>query len=67
VNVTVPPNTTATLVLPAASEKTATEGGAPLGQAQGVRRVGAPAGQVLLELVPGTYEFKSSLTTIGKL
>jgi alpha-L-rhamnosidase len=67
VNVTIPPNTTATLALPAASEKTATEGGAPLGQAKGVRRVGAPAGEVLLELVPGTYEFKSGLTAIGEL
>ena len=34
-NVTVPPNTTATLYLPTADAKTATEGGQPLAQAKG--------------------------------
>jgi alpha-L-rhamnosidase len=60
-NVTVPPNTTATLYLPTSDAKTATEGGEPLAQAKGVKQAGAQSGAVVLDLQPGAYEFKSNL------
>ncbi len=60
-NVTVPPNTTATLYLPTADAKTVTEGGQSLAQAKGVKQAGAESGVVVLDLQSGTYEFKSTL------
>jgi hypothetical protein len=60
-NVTVPVNTTATLYLPTADAKTATESGQSLSQAKGVKQTAAQPGQVTLELQPGAYEFKSAL------
>ena len=60
-NVTVPPNTTATLLLPVGDGKTATESGQPLSAAKGVRQTTVQAGQATLELQPGAYEFKSAL------
>ena len=65
-NVTIPPNTTATVFLPAADEKTATEGGQALAEAKGVTPIGAQPGHVILELQPGSYEFQSSLVS-GRL
>jgi len=65
--VTVPPNTTATLFLPTSDEKTATEGGRPLGEAEGVKRLDAHGGHLKLKLQPGRYEFKSSLAVVGAL
>jgi alpha-L-rhamnosidase len=65
-NVTVPPNTTATLYLPTADEKTATEGGRPLSEAKGVKTISPRAGNLELELQPGTYEFVSSLAFVNK-
>jgi alpha-L-rhamnosidase len=59
--VTVPPNTTATLFLPTADAKTATESGRPWSQAFGVRRTAAERRSLTLELQPGRYEFKSQL------
>jgi len=58
-NVTVPPNTTAAAILPTADEKTVTEGGQPLAKAKGVEPISSQTGQVILELQPGVYEFKS--------
>ncbi len=66
-NVTVPPNTTATLHLPTANEKTVIESNQPLEKANGVKRVGAQPGQLLLELQPGGYEFKSALAAANRL
>jgi len=60
-NVTVPPNTVATTYLPTAGEKTVTESGQPLGQAKGIRQTATQPGQVVLELEPGSYEFRSAL------
>jgi alpha-L-rhamnosidase len=65
-NVTVPPNTTATLYLPATDAKTATEGGQPLSQAKGMKQMATQPGQMTLELQPGRYEFKSSLASQGR-
>lgn len=66
-NVTIPPNTTATLYLPTADAKTATESGQSLSEAKGVRQTATQPGQVSLELQPGTYEFKSSLASLSRL
>jgi alpha-L-rhamnosidase len=65
-NVTVPPNTTATLYLPTTDEKTATEGGRPLSEAKGVKTISPQADDLELELQPGTYEFVSSLAFVNK-
>ncbi|MBN1505546.1 MAG: family 78 glycoside hydrolase catalytic domain [Sedimentisphaerales bacterium] len=66
-SVMVPPNTAATLCLPAADEQTVTEGGQPLGKAEGVGPVTAQPGRLLLELQSGAYEFRSSLVTARRL
>jgi alpha-L-rhamnosidase len=66
-HVTVPPNTTATLYLPAANEGSAAEGGRSLSEAQGLTRIGAQDGHVIVNLQPGRYEFSSSLTVWGRL
>ena len=66
-NVTVPPNTTATLLLPTADAKTISEGGAELSRAQGLRHVRTADGCAVIELTPGRYAFKSSLAVVGKL
>ncbi len=60
-NVAVPPNTTATLYLPTVDAKTATEGGRPLSQAQSVKQASTQSGEVVLDVQPGAYEFKSNL------
>jgi alpha-L-rhamnosidase len=65
--VTVPPNTTASALVPTADEKTITESGRPLAQAKGIKPVNAKSGQVVLELEPGTYEFQSTLSIPRKL
>ena len=65
--VTVPPNTTATLYLPTADEKTVTESGAPLAEAQGLQPAGLQTGHLRIELQPGAYTFRSTLVGLGKL
>ena len=55
---TVPPNTTATLRLPAQNEyQTMLESGIPAKQAQGVKYVGFQNGHQVYELGSGTYHF----------
>ncbi len=66
-NVTVPPNTTATLYLPTADEKAVTEGNQPLAQAKGIKSLTAQRGQLMLELQSGSYEFISSLSAPNRL
>jgi alpha-L-rhamnosidase len=65
-NVTVPPNTTATLYLPTADANTATESGRPLAEAKGVKQGTAQSGEAVLELRPGAYEFQSSLMSFDE-
>lgn len=60
-SVTIPANTTATVVLPAASAETVTEGGKPANKAEGVRLVGMKDGAAVCEIGSGTYQFKSTL------
>jgi len=66
-NVTVPPNTAATLYLPTADEETATESGQPLAKAKGVKPAGLDAGHLKIELQPGSYTFRGTLAVLGKL
>lgn len=54
---TVPPNTTARLVLPAPSPGAVTEGGRPASQADGVTFVGHESGKAVYRLASGSYEF----------
>ncbi len=55
---TVPPNTWATLRLPAKNLKQLTEGGRKLKKAAGIRILSAQEGQVQLEILSGSYEFR---------
>jgi len=57
---TVPPNASARVRIPAASESAVTEGGQPLAQAVGVRFVKVDGPDVLLEVGAGTYKFRAS-------
>jgi alpha-L-rhamnosidase len=66
-NATVPPNTTAILYLPTASEKTVTEGNQPPAKAKGIKPLATQPGRLLLELEPGSYEFKSNLAAANRL
>jgi alpha-L-rhamnosidase len=66
-NVSIPPNTTATLFLPKADEKHVSEGGRPLTEAPGIERAQTDAGDLMLRLQPGSYEFQSPLTALRKL
>jgi len=66
-NVTVPPNTTATLHLPTADERSITESNQSLAKANGIKRAGTGVGLIVLDLQPGSYEFKSSLAAVSRL
>jgi alpha-L-rhamnosidase len=55
--VTVPANTTATLYLPAASDKGITESGKPAVKAKGVKFIGMEHGKAIYELASGNYQF----------
>lgn len=56
--VAIPPNTTATLVLPNALQDRVTEKGIRLGEAEGVRIVALHENRVTLDLESGTYQFR---------
>lgn len=58
---TVPANTTATLYLPAASEKGITEGGQPVKQSKGVTFIKFENGKAVYKLVSGSYSFQTAL------
>ncbi|MCC7360815.1 MAG: glycoside hydrolase family 78 protein [Anaerolineales bacterium] len=57
VSVTLPPNTTGEVRLPVADPAAVTEGGQPLAQAAGVTAVRAEAGEVVVVVGAGSYEF----------
>ncbi len=65
-NVTVPPNTMATLYLPTADAKSVTESGRALAQARGLRPVRNENDCTVVELAPGGYAFRSSLAVVQK-
>jgi alpha-L-rhamnosidase len=54
---TVPGNTTATLYLPAASEKAVKESGKDAGKAKGITFIKYENGKAVYELKSGSYEF----------
>jgi alpha-L-rhamnosidase len=66
-NVTVPPNTTATLILPTKDEEAVTENSRSLAEAPGVEHAGTESGNMRIELEPGAYTFTSSLAVLGTL
>jgi len=59
-NVTVPPNTTATVYVPAKEAARVTEGAKPAGQAEGVRFLRMEEGAAVYEVESGQYRFVSS-------
>lgn len=57
--VTLPPNTTATLYLPATEGSPVTESGQPVEQSKGVTFLGREGDRAVLALLSGSYEFES--------
>jgi alpha-L-rhamnosidase len=55
--VSVPPNVTATVIVPGATASSVTEGGMPLAKARGVRVIGARAGGLAVRVASGRYSF----------
>jgi alpha-L-rhamnosidase len=58
-SVTVPPNSTATLLLPAADASAIRESGRPLAASPGVKSAGLHGGRAVLQLQAGTYHFQA--------
>lgn len=58
VNLEVPPNTTALVVLPAAKDDRITEGGGDAARAEGVQRQAAPDGEARFRVGGGRYRFE---------
>ena len=58
-NITIPPNITATVYVPAKSAETVTEEGKSAGRESGIRFVRAEDGVCIFEVDSGRYEFKS--------
>lgn len=59
--ITIPPNTTATVCVPAASPDTVTEGRSPAVEARGVKSFRQESGVAVFELESGRYHFLSSI------
>jgi alpha-L-rhamnosidase len=57
--VTVPPNTSATLHLPTGPRGSITEGGKPAAEATGLKSLGLEGGWASFEAAPGRYSFES--------
>jgi len=60
-NVTIPPNTTATLYLPAKDAAGVTESGKPLAQAGGVKFLRMQDSTAVLDVSSGIYQFQATL------
>lgn len=58
-NVTVPPNTSATLAIPASTVESITEGGQPLSLKRGVKTLGMEGDRAVLRVLSGSYHFVS--------
>ena len=61
-DVTVPANTYATLVLPSSDSRTVTESGRPVAKAVGIRNVKPHTSDLTCDLGGGTYHFRTMLT-----
>jgi alpha-L-rhamnosidase len=57
--VTIPPNTAATVHVPAASADTVTEGGAPAARSAGVSFLRTEGDRAVFEIGSGSYVFRS--------
>lgn len=57
-HITIPANTTATVLLPVSDAGQAREGGKPLSETAGVRLIGVEKGKVKLEAGSGSYQFE---------
>ena len=60
-NLTVPPNTTATVYVPAQDPAAVTESAKPAGEAHGVKFLRNEAGAAVYEIGSGSYRFESTL------
>jgi alpha-L-rhamnosidase len=60
-DVTVPPNTTATVWLPAKDQAAVTESGRPADGAPGVKRLRSEGTGAVFEVESGSYSFRSTL------
>jgi alpha-L-rhamnosidase len=60
-NLTVPPNTTATVYVPAKDQARVTEGAKPASEAHGVKYLRAEAGAAVYEIGSGSYAFESGM------
>lgn len=60
-NVTIPPNTTATVYVPTTDAASVTEGGKPAAQATGVRQLPSQSRAAVFEVGGGQYRFTSKL------
>jgi alpha-L-rhamnosidase len=58
-NVTTPPNTAATVYVPAKDQATVTEKGQPAGEANGVKYLRTESGAAVYEIGSGSYQFES--------
>ena len=56
-DVTIPPNTTATVYVPAAENAKLTESGKPAAESAGVKPMGWKSGYAIFEIGSGTYQF----------
>jgi alpha-L-rhamnosidase len=59
--VTIPANTTATVFLPAADERSINESGKPVGRAKGVKFLKMEGDRAVLEVEAGRYQFGTRL------
>ena len=57
----IPPNTTATVILPVSAPGTVRESGRPLDRAPGIREVRSEPGRVVMEAGSGRYRFSASM------
>lgn len=60
-NVTVPPNTTATVYMPTTDPRSIRESGSRLSRARGIKRLRNEKGRAVLEVQPGCYTFEGAL------
>jgi len=65
-NVTIPPNTTATVFIPAKDAATVTESGKPASKAEGVKFLRMENNAALYAVGSGTYQFQSTLSETKK-
>ena len=60
-DVTIPPNTTATIYIPAKDAASVTEGGSGIGEPEGIRLLGQEGQSIVCEVGSGEYRFESRL------